>query len=139
MHKKLLLYKLDRLLHLLETTEPKEEKLPDNELFTSDLIKVRDWYDTIENFPEWKEEIDIVNVMNQANSIWKFRHKIKELGWDNYNTTDEEIKAHILKGEKIAAIKLYRKHQCEVCGKQVTLAEAKEYVDALEKTLKVSQ
>ena len=40
MHKKLLLYKLDRLLHLLVTTEPKEEKLPDNELFTSDLIKV---------------------------------------------------------------------------------------------------
>ena len=139
MHKKLLLYKLDRLLHLLETTEPKEEKLPDNELFTSDLIKVRDLYDTIENHPKWKEEFDVVNVMKQANSIWKFRHKIKELGWDNYNTTDEEIKAHILKGEKIAAIKLYRKHQCEVCGKQVTLAEAKEYVDALAKTLKVNQ
>ena len=90
-------------------------------------------------FDKWSEELDIVSVMNQANSIWKFRHKIKKLGWDNYNTTDEEIKAHILKGEKIAAIKLYRKHQCEVCGKQVTLAEAKEYVDALEKTLKVSQ
>ena len=56
MDKKLLLYKLDRLLHLLVTTEPKEEKLPDNELFTSDLIMVRDWYDTIENFPKWKEQ-----------------------------------------------------------------------------------
>ena len=77
MHKKLLLYKLDRLLHLLETTEPKEEKLPDNELFTSDLIKVRDWYDTIENHPKWKEEFDVVNVMKQANSIWKFRHKTR--------------------------------------------------------------
>ena len=139
MHKKLLLYKLDRLLHLLVTTEPKEEKLPDNELFTSDLIMVRDWYDTIENFPKWREEIDIVSVMNQANSIWKFRSKIKELGWDEYNSVDKEIKAHILKGEKIAAIKLYRKHQCEVCGKQVSLREAKEYVDVLAKTLKVNQ
>ena len=138
MDKKLLLYKLDRLLHLLETTEPKEEKLPDNELFTSDLIMVRDWYDTIETFDKWSEELDIVSVMNQANSIWKFRHKIKELGWDNYNTTDEEIKAHILKGEKIAAIKLYRKHQCEVCGKQVSLKEAKEYVDAIQKTLSIT-
>ena len=139
MDKKLLLHKLDSLLNLLVKTEPRDEKLPDNELFTSDLIMVRDWYDTIETFDKWNEELDIVSVTNQANSIWKFRHKIKELGWDNYNTTDEEIKAHILKGEKIAAIKLYRKHQCEVCGKQVTLAEAKEYVDALEKTLKVSQ
>ena len=138
MDKKLLLYKLDRLLHLLETTEPKEEKLPDNELFTSDLIMVRDWYDTIETFDKWSEELDIVSVMNQANSIWKFRHKIKTLGWDNYNTTDEEIKAHILKGEKIAAIKLYRKHQCEVCGKQVSLKEAKEYVDAIQKTLSIT-
>tara|TARA_B100000287_G_scaffold268991_1_gene253125 strand:+ start:1422 stop:1838 length:417 start_codon:yes stop_codon:yes gene_type:complete len=138
MDKKLLLYKLDRLLHLLETTEPKEEKLPDNELFTSDLIMVRDWYDTIETFDKWSEELDIVSVMNQANSIWKFRHKIKKLGWDNYNTTDEEIKAHILKGEKIAAIKLYRKHQCEVCGKQVSLKEAKEYVDAIQKTLSIT-
>jgi len=138
MDKKLLLYKLDRLLHLLETTEPKEEKLPDNELFTSDLILVRDWYDTIETFDKWSEELDIVSVMNQANSIWKFRHKIKKLGWDNYNTTDEEIKAHILKGEKIAAIKLYRKHQCEVCGKQVSLKEAKDYVDAIQKTLSIT-
>ncbi len=138
MDKKLLLYKLDRLLHLLETTEPKEEKLPDNELFTSDLIMVRDWYDTIETIDKWSEELDIVSVMNQANSIWKFRHKIKTLGWDNYNTTDEEIKAHILKGEKIAAIKLYRKHQCEVCGKQVSLKEAKEYVDAIQKTLSIT-
>ncbi len=72
MDKKLLLYKLDRLLHLLETTEPKEEKLPDNELFTSDLIMVRDWYDTIETIDKWSEELDIVSVMNQANSIWKF-------------------------------------------------------------------
>ena len=138
MDKKLLLYKLDRLLHLLETTEPKEEKLPDNELFTSDLILVRDWYDTIETFDKWSEELDIVSVMNQANSIWKFRHKIKKLGWDNYNTTDEEIKAHILKGEKIAAIKLYRKHQCEDCGKQVSLKEAKDYVDAIQKTLSIT-
>ena len=88
--------------------------------------------------PKWKEEFDVVNVMKQANSIWKFRHKIKELGWDNYNTTDEEIKAHILKGEKIAAIKLYRKHQCQVCGKQVSLKEAKEYVDAIQKTLSIT-
>ena len=139
MHKKLLLYKLDRLLHLLVTTEPKEEKLPDNELFTSDLIMVRDWYDTIVGHPNWKEELDIVSVMNQANSIWKFRHKIKQVGWDEYNNVDEEIKIHVLKGEKIAAIKLYRKHQCEVCGKQVSLREAKEYVDTLTKTLKVNQ
>ena len=93
----------------------------------------------LKTFPKWREEIDIVSVMNQANSIWKYRQKIKQLGWDNYNSVDEEVKVHVLKGEKIAAIKLYRKHQCEVCGKQVTLAEAKEYVDALEKTLKVSQ
>ena len=139
MDKKLLLYKLDSLLDLLVKTEPRDEKLPDNELYTSDLIMVRDWYDTIENFSEWKEEIDIVNVMNQANSIWKFRHKIKQVGWDEYNNVDEEIKIHVLKGEKIAAIKLYRKHQCEVCGKQVSLREAKEYVDTLTKTLKVNQ
>ena len=139
MHKKLLLYKLDRLLHLLVTTEPKEEKLPDNELFTSDLIMVRDWDDTIVGHPKWEEEIDIVSVMNQSNNIWKFRHKIKQLGWDEYNSVDEEIKVHVFKGEKIAAIKLYRKHQCEVCGKQVSLKEAKEYVDALAKTLKVNQ
>ena len=139
MHKKLLLYKLDRLLHLLVTTEPKEEKLPDNELFTSDLIMVRDWYDTIVGHPKWEEEIDIVSVMNQSNNIWQVRHKIKQLGWDVYNSVDEEIKVHVLKGEKIAAIKLYRKHQCEVCGKQVSLREAKEYVDTLTKTLKVNQ
>ena len=139
MDKKLLLHKLDSLLNLLVKTEPRDEKLPDNELFTSDLIMVRDWYDTIVGHPKWEEEIDIVSVMNQSNNIWKFRHKIKQLGWDEYNSVDEEIKVHVLKGEKIAAIKLYRKHQCEVCGKQVSLKEAKEYVDALAKTLKVNQ
>ena len=36
MDKKLLLYKLDSLLDLLVKTEPRDEKLPDNELFTSD-------------------------------------------------------------------------------------------------------
>ena len=139
MDNKLILAKIDRLLHLCQKTEPKDkEKLPDNQLFTHDLIKVKDWYDDIKNNPRWRENHDVVTVMTQANSIWKFRHKIKELGWDNYNTTDEEIKAHILKGEKIAAIKLYRKHQCEVCGKQVSLKEAKEYVDAIQKTLSIT-
>jgi len=136
--KTLLLYKLDRLLHLCIKTEPKEDKLPDNELFTSDLIKVREWYDTIETDPQWKEMFDVVTVMRQSNSIWKFRSKIKELGWDDYNSTDEEIKAYILKGEKIAAIKLYRKHQMEVCQHKVTLKDAKDYVDALQKTLGIT-
>ena len=39
MDKKLLLYKLDRLLHLLETTEPKEEKLPDKEHLRRALVE----------------------------------------------------------------------------------------------------
>ena len=136
MDKKLLLYKLDSLLDLLVKTEPRDEKLPDNELFTSDLIMVRDWYDTIENFPEWKEEIDIVNVMNQANSIWKFRNRIKETGWDNYTSVDDDIKKHILEGSKIAAIKLYRKHQMECCNHKVSLKDAKDYVDSLAEIIK---
>ena len=135
MDKKLLLYKLDSLLDLLVKTEPRDEKLPDNELFTSDLIMVRDWYDTIENHPKWKEEFDVVNVMKQANSIWKFRHRIKELGWDNYDGIDEDVKKHILNGRKIEAIKLYRKHQTEVLRKECGLKEAKEYCDSLEKII----
>ncbi len=136
MDKRLILAKLDRLLHLCEKTEPRDkEKLPDNELFTSDLIKVRDWYETIDTDPNWKEEFILVNIMKDANSIWKFRSKIKELGWDDYNTVDEEIKVHILNGEKIAAIKLYRKYQIESCQHKVSLKEAKDYVDALAKVL----
>ena len=136
MDNKLILAKIDRLLHLCQKTEPKDkEKLPDNQLFTHDLIKVKDWYDEIKNNPRWKETHDVVTVMTQANSIWKFRHRIKELGWDNYDGIDEDVIKHILNGRKIEAIKLYRKHQTEVLRKECGLKEAKEYCDSLEKII----
>ena len=110
MDNRLILAKIDRLLHLCQKTEPKdEEKLPDNQLFTHDLIKVKDWYNEIKNNSRWKE--------------------------NNYNGIDEDIKKHILNGRKIEAIKLYRKHQREVLKKECSLREAKEYCDSLEKII----
>ena len=138
MDKRLVLEKLQRLLHLCEVTEPKEphDALPDNQLFTNDLIKVQDWCDTIEDFPNWQDEIVLVNVMREANNIWKFRKRIKENGWDDYSGVDYDIKKHILEGSKIAAIKLYRKHQMECCNHKVSLKDAKDYVDSLAEIIK---
>ena len=136
MDKRLILHKLERLLDLCEVTEPIEDMLPDDQLFTDDLIKVKDWYDTIKEYPKWKEEIVLVNVMREANNIWKFRNKIKENGWDNYTSVDDDIKKHILEGSKIAAIKLYRKYQMECCNHKVSLKDAKDYVDSLAETIK---
>jgi len=138
MDKRLLLEKLDRLLHLCQKTEPKEphDALPDDQLFTTDLIKVKDWYDTINTDPEWEKEYILSSVMQQANSIWKFRNRIKETGWDNYTSVDDDIKKHILDGSKIAAIKLYRKHQLECCNHNVSLKDAKDYVDSLAEIIK---
>ena len=49
---------------------------------------------------------------------------------------DDDIKKHILEGSKIAAIKLYRKHQMECCNHKVSLKDAKDYVDSLAEIIK---
>tara|TARA_R100000008_G_scaffold73055_1_gene51394 strand:+ start:2190 stop:2606 length:417 start_codon:yes stop_codon:yes gene_type:complete len=136
MDKRLILHKLERLLDLCEVTEPIEDMLPDDQLFTDDLIKVKDWYDTIKEYPKWKEEIVLVNVMREANNIWKFRNKIKENGWEDYSGVEEDIKRLILDGSKIAAIKLHRKHQKECCNNIVSLRDAKDYIDSLANIIK---
>ena len=71
--------------------------------------------------------------MKQANNIWAVRKKIEsgEVQEDENGLLEMEIKNFINNNEKINAIKHYRKSMREVYGKEVSLKEAKEYVDAV--------
>ena len=109
-----------------------------DELFTEDMIQARQIYNQVRD-GEYDGSVEVTGIMREANKIWKMRNK-----WDkdgiNGNLEEiemiEAIEDFIAQGQKINAIKLYRTDMQRIFSQDVTLREAKDYIDKLGVDLK---
>ena len=104
-----------------------------DELFTDDMIKARDIYNKVRNGDIDGSE-DVIQVMREANKIWKQRNHIKEGGWKEFYSIEGTVIDYLRQNQKINAIKFYRQSKIDR-GEEIGLKEAKEYVDALAQKL----
>ena len=133
MKKKHLLERLNKLTKLIAKTEPDVE--PDTHLFSAQSIQhEKNVRDVEEERPSKRE---IINIMEQSNHIWTIRNKIHNGEWDSLPMTqlEHEIKDFISQGQKINAIKHYRKVMNDDFSIEVGLRLAKETVDALQQNI----
>ena len=130
MKKENILKRIEKLSKLCEETEPTSNELLNmDKLFTQDLIDVDKMYLQVRNEKNSRDEI--IDIMRECNWIWKKRLKVKEMGWDKYNSIDRKIEESLRANRKIDAIKLYRRYKIDN-GDDCSLKEAKEYIDKLQ-------
>ena len=130
--RKLILDRLQMLLNLCYNTIPDETE---NILFHEHMIETEKMTDLVRDEEHWNDLYpdEIANIMVNANRIWKIRNRIKngKLPNDYLSDVRDLMEDYVKQGQKINAIKLYRKnHDC-------TLREAKEYADSIQKDLKI--
>ena len=132
MNKKLIIDKLELLIQLCEETEPVKKELSDldhRDLFTGHLISAKEIYDRVDTGVSDSEN-ELPEMMKQANKIWRFRNQVKVNGWGEYGDMHTTINDLLSQGQKINAIKYYRKYMEDNFGQTIGLREAKEYIDA---------
>jgi len=132
--------RLKVLVDLCNDTEPTLNEMEDmkkdpdspielDELFTEDMLAARDLYHKVRD-----EDVDsrreATDIMRRANIIWKQRNHIKKVGWKEFYGIEGTCVDLIRQGQKINAIKHYRQNKIDK-GEEVSLREAKEYVDNL--------
>ena len=80
----------------------------------------------------------MINVMRESNKIWRLRNKVKNGEWDDLTRIEmeEEIEDYLAQGQKINAIKYYRSEMKDRFDEEVSLREAKDYVDQIHHDMK---
>ena len=129
--KEWMLERLNRLVKLCKSTEPDN---PDNNwLFTPHVIDVHEIYNRVDVSYDSLNAEERVEIMKMANKIWKIRRKIWNGEWDDVtaSTLHDEIEDMIEAGAIIQAIKHYRSEMKTHLDTDISLREAKDYVDAL--------
>jgi hypothetical protein len=135
MDKALIIEKLEMLVSLIEETEP---DIPSEKyLFPGQLITAKEMYDRVETGVSFSEN-ELPELMRQANKIWKIRNKIKNGEWDSLEMLEvhETVEDYLAQGQKINAIKYYRQEMSDQFSEQVSLREAKEFVDDIQNDMK---
>ena len=129
MNKDNILKRIKKLAQLCEDTEPTSKELLNmDRLFSQDLITVDTMYLQVDR-DEYSPD-DLIDIMKECNWIWKKRQKVKQVGWNQYNSIDRRIEESLRAGRKIEAIKLYRQHRIDN-GTDCSLKQAKDYIDKL--------
>ena len=131
MNKKLIIDKLELLIQLCEETEPVKKELAEvdhTDLFTGHLISAKEIYDRVDTGVS-DSETEIPEMMKQANKIWRFRNQVKVNGWDEYVDMHSTINDFLSQSQKINAIKFYRKYMNDNFNQDISLREAKDYID----------
>ena len=126
--------KLERLVKLCKATEP---DIPDDtSLFTPHTIDAHDLLNKVEDYNMSNE--DLVEIMLQANRIWKIRKKVWNGEWDALPEAQliYEVEDYIIRGAKINAIKHYKNNSERVFGKSCGLKESKKACDKIEEDLR---
>ena len=134
MDRELIIMRLEMLVSLIENTEP---DIPDKKnLFSHHIITAMEMLDKINNRKLEREEL--ISMMKCANRIWKTRNKIKDGEWDSLEMLEvhETVEEQLAQGAKIAAIKYYRETMGTHFNEEVSLREAKDFVDAIESDMK---
>ena len=143
MDKALILDRLELLVSLCEKTEP--DVPTERHLFTEHSISVNTMIREIRELTRGIKTIDpdserdlIINVMRESNKIWRLRNKVKNGEFDGLamQELDEAIEEFLVQGQKISAIKHYRQEMQDQFKEQVSLREAKDYVDTIHADMK---
>ena len=145
MNKNLILYRLEMLIKLCDETEPKRWTPKDGSLFSTQFVTVNEMVKKVRELHLGKKILDpdtereeLISIMKCANRIWKIRNKIKngELDDKHQINMNDQIEDYIAQNQKINAIKYYRQEMDEKFGEQVSLREAKEYIDEVASDMK---
>ena len=137
MDKKNILARLEMLVELCEKTEP--EIPSDTYLFSGQLLAAQEMVKRVTDAPLGADKNEQIEIMREANKIWKMRNKWDEDGINGNLEEIEMIEAiedFVAQGQKINAIKLYRTDMQRIFSQDVTLREAKDYIDQLGVDLK---
>ena len=143
MDKALILDRLELLVSLCEKTEP--DVPSERYLFTEHSISVHSMIKEIRDLTRGIKTIDpdserdlIINVMRESNKIWRLRNKVKNGEFDGLamQELDEAIEEFLVQGQKISAIKHYRQEMQDQFKEQVSLRDAKDYVDTIHADMK---
>ena len=143
MDKSLILDRLEMLVGLCEKTEP--DVPTERHLFTEHSISVHSMISEIRDLHTGRQNIDddserdlIINVMRESNKIWRLRNKVKNGEFDDLAMYElnEAIEDFLAQGQKINAIKHYRQEMQDQFKEQVSLREAKDYVDTIHADMK---
>jgi len=146
MDESVILDRLDMLVKLCTETEPERWTPGDGSLFSTQYItamemlkKVRDWHAGRNIQDPDSEREELISMMKCANRIWKIRNKIKNGEWDAIEEIEmiEQVEDYIAQGQKINAIKYYRQEMNDQFSEQVSLREAKEYIDNIAADMKL--
>ena len=130
MKKKAVLKKLYTLDTLINKTEP--DNPPDTHLFSIHTIENQNNIMMIEEGRTTTR--DIKEIMQKSNIIWTMRNKIHNGEWDELEPLyqlEVELKDFLKDGQKINAIKHYRKVMKDNYNIEISLKIAKYTVDAL--------
>ena len=87
--------------------------------------------------PDSEQDL-LINIMKNSNKIWRLRNKIKNGEFDDlsYLEMNDQIEDYVAQNQKINAIKYYRAEMDEKFGEQISLREAKEYIDGIAADMK---
>lgn len=131
--KQYLLNKLTLLTQLVVDSTPVDSI----ELFDSHLIEIEEMHALV-NIIHKVPPVQIIELMKRANIIWKVRNKFKNNNYlsIHYRKLHEEIEDLITQRERVEAIKLYRNSMKSILNEDVSLKDAKKYVDSIEIDLK---
>ena len=126
--------KLEKLVKLSRATEP--DQPDDTSLFTPHTIDAHDLLNKVEDYN--MSNSDLVEMMSEANRIWKIRKKIWNGEWDALPEAQliYEVEDYIIQGQKINAIKHYKNNSERVFGKKYGLQESKHACDAIQNDLR---
>jgi ribosomal protein L7/L12 len=130
---------LDRLKMLVELCGETEPDEPDDKtLFTGQYVAAKEMLEKVANKNFHLTDYSMTDVMKQANKLWKMRNKVKNGEWDGleHSIMIEEVEDFVSQNQKINAIKHYRNEMKEKFDDEVSLREAKEFVDQLQVTMK---
>ena len=150
MNKKLIIEKLEMLIELCQETEyeyePEMRTSGDGSLFSTQFItanemfkKVREWHTGRQVQDPDSEREELISIMKCANRIWSIRNKIKNGEFDDIHQVEilDNIEDYLAQGQKINAIKYYRNEMNEKYDIEVSLRDAKEYVDNVQSDMKL--
>tara|TARA_Y100001963_G_scaffold87273_1_gene120678 strand:- start:495 stop:986 length:492 start_codon:yes stop_codon:yes gene_type:complete len=143
-----ILDKLKKLQVLIDKTDDKfgdimlGGEIEETDLFNIidiELLQEMNWIESYEGEWDCREVREkIIPIMRKSNLHWKFRNKMlhstdSPVSWDDFlfASLDEKCRELALSGNKISAIKHYRKTMNEVLGKECSLKQAKERIDSL--------
>jgi len=127
-------YVLEKLYSLVQLCQ-KTDISSDKQLFDGRLLSAQQMFDRTEQEYGFNDHFDLCEVMRQANKLWKIMNRIKN-GEKAYKVIlEDELEDFIIQGQKINAIKHYRRVIKEQLGKEPGLRASKDYIDSLQDNL----